>query len=172
MKRPWSGADGANGRELRNQGLLGPDPVDCALRTPLQPELHVVGVSTIRHELLPAAVVIVVAATIVILPMLVLGTVSGRDFPFHLASWMDVARQWHHGTIYPQWAELANWGLGEPRFVFYPPASWMLGADLGSLLAWKAAPIAFVWLVLIAAGISMFVLARDAMPWRGAALAA
>src|SRR5258705_2767959 len=172
MKRPWSGADGANGRELRTQGLLGPDPIGYALRTPLQPELHVVGASLIRHEFLTAAAVVVVAATIVILPMLVLGTVSGRDFPFHLASWMDVARQWHHGTIYPQWAELANWGLGEPRFVFYPPASWMLGAALGSLFPWKIVPTVFVWLVLIGAGISMFLLARESLTSRQAVLVA
>src|SRR6267154_3750592 len=172
MKRPWSGADGVNGSELPTEGLLGLDPVDYALRTPLQPELHVVGVSTIQHEFLTAAVVVVVVATIVILPMLVLGTVSGRDFPFHLASWMDVARQWHHRTIYPQWAQLANWGLGEPRFVFYPPASWMLGAALGSLFPWKIVPTLFVWLVLIAAGISMFLLARESLTPRQAVLVA
>jgi hypothetical protein len=104
--------------------------------------------------------------------MLVLGTVAGRDFPFHLASWMDVARQWQEGTIYPQWAELANWGFGEPRFVFYPPGSWMLGAALGSLLPWKVVPLFFVWLVLIGAGLSMFLLARESMPRQQAALAA
>src|SRR5258706_8270675 len=104
--------------------------------------------------------------------MLVLGTVSGRDFPFHLASWMDVARQWHEGTIYPQWAELANWRLGEPGFVFYPPGSWTLGAALGSLLPWKTVPILFVWLVLIGAGLSMFLFARESMPRQQAAFAA
>jgi len=121
---------------------------------------------------LAVAITAVVAATIVIVPMLVLGTVSGPDFPFHLASWMDVARQWHHGTIYPQWAELANWGLGEPRFVFYPPGSWMLGAALGSLFSWKIVPTLFVWLVLIAAGISMFLLARESLTPRQAVLVA
>lgn len=119
-----------------------------------------------------AAILVAFASTIVIIPMLVLGTVSGRDFPFHLASWMDVARQWHHGTVYPRWAELANWGLGEPRFVFYPPGSWMLGAALGSLFAWKLVPTLFVWLVLIGAGNSMFLLARESLPRRQAVLAA
>lgn len=124
------------------------------------------------QEFLAAAILVAVASTIVIIPMLVLGTVSGRDFPFHLASWMDVARQWHHGTVYPRWAELANWGLGEPRFVFYPPGSWMLGAALGSLFAWKLVPTLFVWLVLIGAGNSMFLLARESLPRRQAVLAA
>jgi hypothetical protein len=118
------------------------------------------------------AIIVVIASTIAIAPMLVLGPVSGHDFPFHLASWMDVARQWHHGAIYPQWAELANWGLGEPRFVFYPPGSWMLGASLGSLFPWRAVPVLFIWLVLIGAGISMFMLAREALPARQAVLAA
>jgi hypothetical protein len=117
-------------------------------------------------------VVVIAASTVAIAPILVLGMVSGRDLPFHLASWMDVARQWHEGTIYPQWAELANWGFGEPRFVFYPPGSWMLGAALGSVLPWKAVPIVFVGLVLIAAGLSMFLVAREAMPREQAVLAA
>ncbi|MCU1242110.1 MAG: hypothetical protein JWO71_2836, partial [Candidatus Acidoferrum typicum] len=121
---------------------------------------------------LTATILVIVASFAVIAPMLVLGTMAGRDFPFHLASWMDVARQWHEGTIYPQWAELANWGFGEPRFVFYPPGSWMLGAALGSLLPWKAVPLFFVWLVLIGAGRSMFLLARESMPRQQAALAA
>ena len=129
-------------------------------------------VLVVRHEFLAPTTLVLVASTVVIAPMLVLGTVSGRDFPFHLASWMDVARQWHHGTIYPQWAELANWGFGEPRFVFYPPGSWMLGAALGSLLPWKMVPTLFVWLVLIGAGISMFLLARESMPRQQAVLAA
>jgi hypothetical protein len=127
---------------------------------------------SVRHEFLAMAIIVVIASTIAIAPMLVLGPVSGHDFPFHLASWMDVARQWHHGAIYPQWAELANWGFGEPRFVFYPPGSWMLGASLGSLFPWKAVPVLFIWLVLIGAGISMFMLAREALPARQAVLAA
>jgi hypothetical protein len=121
---------------------------------------------------LVTTILVVTAATVAIVPMLVLGTVSGRDFPFHLASWMDVARQWRHGTIYPQWAELANWGFGEPRFVFYPPGSWMIGAALGSLFPWKAVPTLFNWLVLVGAGLSMHLLARQVLSPRQAALAA
>jgi hypothetical protein len=104
--------------------------------------------------------------------MLFLGNASGHDFQFHIASWMDAAGQWREGIVYPRWAEWANWGFGEPRFVFYPPASWIVGAALGTVLPWRAVPGVFIWLVLVAAGMAMWKLAREWLPARYATLAA
>jgi hypothetical protein len=119
-----------------------------------------------------ALIVVTLAATAVVAPMPIRGNVSGHDFRFHVASWMDAAGQWREGIVYPRWAEWANWGFGEPRFVFYPPASWMIGAALGSVLPWRIVPGMFIWLALIAAGTTMWKLAREWLPGREATAAA
>lgn len=111
--------------------------------------------------LFPApAAIIALTAFLVILPMFFLGNASGHDFEFHLNSWMEVTGQWRQGIVYPRWAALAHYGYGEARFIFYPPASWMLGALLGAVLPWLVVPGAYIWMVLTAAGFSMFYLVR------------
>jgi hypothetical protein len=104
--------------------------------------------------------------------MFFLGNASGHDVTFHLGSWMDAAGQWREGILYPRWAEWSNFGFGEPRFVFYPPASWVTGAALGSVLPWRMAPGAFIWLVLIVSGMTMWTLAREWLPGPQAIIAA
>jgi hypothetical protein len=91
------------------------------------------------------------------------GIPSGHDFEFHMFSWMEVLGQWKQGIVYPRWAALAHWGYGEARFLFYPPASWSLGAMLGAILPWKLVPGAYCWIALTLAGFSMYRLVRGWM---------
>jgi hypothetical protein len=108
----------------------------------------------------------------VLIPFFFLGEPSGHDFEFHLNSWMEVLTQWKQGIVYPRWAALAHYGYGEARFLFYPPASWILGAALGAVLPWMIAPAAYIWLTLTAAGCSMFMLARRWLDGKDAIFAA
>jgi len=85
---------------------------------------------------------------------------------------MEVLGQWKDGIAYPRWAALAHWGYGEARFLFYPPASWTLGAALGAALPWKIVPGAFCWIVLMFAGAAMYRLAREWFPVPDALFAA
>jgi hypothetical protein len=106
-------------------------------------------------------VVLAGACLLALTPFFWWGNASGHDFEFHMFSWMEVLGQWKHGIVYPRWAALSHWGYGEARFLFYPPASWTLGAALGAILPWKLVPGAYCWIVLTLSGASMYRLARE-----------
>ncbi len=112
------------------------------------------------------------AATLVIAPFLLRGYTAGHDTVFHVASWLDMARQFHEGILHPRWAELAYYGYGEPAFIFYPPISLYLGAMLTLLLPFRMVVGAYVWLVLVGAGFSFFYLCRQFFDGRASLLGA
>ena len=118
------------------------------------------------------ALVLTGVCFLAITPFFGLGIPSGHDFEFHLFSWMEVLGQWKQGVLYPRWAALAHWGYGEARFLFYPPASWTLGAALGAFLPWKLVPGAYCWIVLTASGAAMYRFAREWLPASDALFAA
>lgn len=130
-----------------------------------------------RHLLL-----IPLVALFVVHPLIMHGASCGHDFDFHLVNWMEAASQFSQGTLHPHWAFTPAFNAGEPRFVFYPPLSWVVGAVLGLLLthipgvslaaAWSAVPIVFTWIALSLSGLTMYRLARTFASANAALLAA
>jgi hypothetical protein len=114
---------------------------------------------------------VLLAALLAVAPLLVRGDSCGHDFDFHLVSWFDALHAWRHGVVYPQWAPSPNFNAGEPRFVFYPPLTWMLGAALGAVLPWTLVAPAMVFLLLAGTGLATRALARQALQNAAATLA-
>jgi hypothetical protein len=108
-----------------------------------------------RHFIIP------IAAVLAVLPLVLKGPSCGHDFEFHLHNWLEVSSQWKQGVLDPRWDFTAAWNSGEPRFVFYPPLSWTLGALLGLVIPWTAVPLAYIWLSLVVCGFSMYRLASE-----------
>jgi 6-pyruvoyl-tetrahydropterin synthase related domain len=114
---------------------------------------------------------IFLAAAAATAPILLHGSFCGDDFEFHTVSWFDAQQSWLQGVAYPHWMPSANYSAGEPRFIFYPPLTWMLGAALGFVLPWPLVPIAIVFLFLAATGLAVRALALEVLPNAPATLA-
>ncbi len=126
---------------------------------------------TTRRARLLGPAVILFAAVVAMVPQFIRGSSCGHDFNVHLVSWFDCLNAWRHGILYPHWTPSANYGAGEPRFVFYPPLTWMLGAALGAILPWNLAPIALTFIIFAATGFATRALAREALDDAPATLA-
>ena len=116
-----------------------------------------------RWDRFSGPALILLAAAIASAPVALNGPFCGDDFQFHLISWLDAQQSWRQGIPYPHWTPSANYGAGEPRFIFYPPLTWMLGAFLGLVLPWSLVPAVLIFLLLSATGLATFALARQAL---------
>ncbi len=114
---------------------------------------------------------VLATAALAVAPEVIWGNSCGHDFDFHLVSWFDALNSWRHGIPYPHWTPSANFGAGEPRFVFYSPLTWMLGAALATVMPWTLVPVALTFILLAGTGLATRALAREALSEGAATLA-
>jgi hypothetical protein len=113
-----------------------------------------------------------ILALLAILPILSYAAFgyAGHDLQLHLSSWLEIQNAWREGQLFPAWSSLANFTLGDPHLLYYPPLSMLLGAILTLILPLQLAPAAFLWLAVLASGLAMyfasrpFVAPRDRLP--------
>ncbi len=110
-----------------------------------------------QHWLFPVALVL--CAFVSPLCGMIFGF-SGTDTDYHMGSWFDVARDWKSGVLVPSWAAGANYGLGDPRFCFYPPIPMLIGSLAFLLLPVRLVMGAIFWITFILAGLNMYLLSR------------
>jgi uncharacterized membrane protein len=118
-----------------------------------------------------AFLLIAITAAIAVTPMLLFGNPRGHDFDVHFSTWLETEQQFHQGNLFPRWAAGANYGFGEPFFLFYPPLSRLIAGTIGLILPWRMVPGTYVWLVIVLAGLSMWKFASDWLAPSGAILA-
>ncbi|RKR03480.1 hypothetical protein C7446_2005 [Kushneria sinocarnis] len=94
------------------------------------------------------AIVLAAGALVAVIPLLLFGySWKQYDFIFHFTAWQEYGQAMANGNLLPIWSDLANFGLGEPRYLFYPPLSMMLGGLLSWLLPPALLPGAMIWLL-------------------------
>lgn len=112
---------------------------------------------------LAGPLMVLLAAAVAMTPIFLRGASRGADLYFHLASWIEARHSMFLAIPYPHWAPASNFGAGEPRFVFYPPLTWMTGALLGIFFPWDRVAVVFGFLLLAGMGLATRALALEVM---------
>lgn len=99
---------------------------------------------------------------------------GGQGFTYHVPSWLELKDLWHLHEWRSGWASQANYGLGDPRFTYYPPTSFVLGAGLATALPIWIVPAIYTWIVFALSGLSMLFASREFLAredrWKAALL--
>ncbi len=115
---------------------------------------------------------IATAAFAVEIPFFFFGTPSGHDVEFHLYSWLEVLAQWKHGIFYPRWACSGALRIRRAAVCVLSASFVDAGRNDQRVFPWTIASPIYIWIVLVLAGVSMFVLARRWLDRRDAMFAA
>jgi 6-pyruvoyl-tetrahydropterin synthase related domain len=99
-----------------------------------------------------SVVIVAAVAMAALLPIIVFGIPNGADLPNHLRFALPFYESIQSGHFHPGWLAESNYGLGDPRFIFYPPGLYyLLSASRMLTREWYSATI-LVFLFLSVSG--------------------
>lgn len=116
-----------------------------------------------------ALLILALAGAAAMLPTIVYGIPNGADLPNHYRFAQPFYEALQRGDFSPGWLAESNYGLGDPRFRFYPPGLYYLLAA-GRFLTgnWYASTLLTFTLLTIAGGLGLYLWARVYLPPRWA----
>ncbi len=116
----------------------------------------------LRHRQLIYALIILSAASVVLLPIFIRGFPKGIDIGFHYRWNYYFAEELRQGTLYPRWLSGVNHGYGSPVTLYYPPLQFYVTAAINNFLVhdtWWAISLA-CWVATALCGLSTYLFSR------------
>jgi hypothetical protein len=105
--------------------------------------------------------IVAVVAIAALLPIMIFGIPKGADLPNHLRFALPFYESIQAGHFHPGWLAESNYGLGDPRFIFYPPGLYYLLSVSRKLTGeWFSASIVVFLFLSIAGGLGAYFWAR------------
>jgi hypothetical protein len=106
-------------------------------------------------------VIVAMVAIAVLLPIVIFGIPNGADLPNHLRFALPFYESIQAGHFHPGWLAESNYGLGDPRFIFYPPGLYYLLSGSRMLTGeWFSASILVFLFLSVAGGLGAYFWAR------------
>lgn len=88
-----------------------------------------------EHRDVRYAFLVAIVGVLAILPIVIFGIPNGADLPNHLRFAVPFYEALQSGQFHPAWLAESNYGLGDPRFIFYPRDCITCSAGRGCWLA-------------------------------------
>lgn len=114
------------------------------------------------HQDVGCAFVVSIVAVLAVLPIMIFGIPNGADLPNHLRFALPFYEALQSGHFHPGWLAESNYGLGDLRFMLYPPGLYyLLSASRILTGEWYSASIVTFVFLSVVGGLGAYLWARS-----------
>jgi 4-amino-4-deoxy-L-arabinose transferase-like glycosyltransferase len=109
-----------------------------------------------------SVLIVAVVAMVALLPILIFGIPNGADLPNHLRFVLPFYEELQAGHFHPGWLAESNYGLGDLRFMLYPPGLYyLLSASRMLTGEWYSASVLTFAFLSVVGGLGAYLWARS-----------